>query len=119
MTAIQLVEPTNLHPHMDIKGNAIRIGDRVRSYDFCLPYDGNHSPIIAANNPEAASFIEGQLIAIEPEIEGCPRYQIAADLRILGGERIETISRASTREFHPPVNGTPFLDGVTAGVFRA
>ena len=76
----------------------IRVGDKVRSYDF------NH---MRDSTGENACYIEGvvQEIVKAPD---CERYKIRCTRRVLGGE-IE--SRDVGKEYFPPINGTPTMLG--------
>ncbi len=76
----------------------IRVGDRVRSYDF------NH---MRDKNGQHACYIEGVVQEIV-NASGCNRYKIRCTRRIIAGE---PDSRDVGREYFPPVNGTPTAFG--------
>jgi hypothetical protein len=74
----------------------IKIGDRVRSFDF----EGRDD-----------SFVEGPVIGFDAENFDCKRYVIKCELSMFGGDpdpqRIGEI-------VYPPVNGTrTWMGGVT------
>lgn len=101
----------NLHSHVDIYGNKIQIGSVVRSYDFPTPLKGSNKPV---GMEDKNSWVEGIVEAIgEDCIEGCPRYRI--DVR-LGFAGEYTHYEPRTSYVYPPLNGTPTIQGVTAGV---
>jgi hypothetical protein len=78
----------------------IKIGDKVRSYDFPGVRDD--------------CYMEGTVIGFT-EIEGCNRYIIATDRYVLEGK----FHTAAVRRVYPPVNGTPKLfGGVCDGVVK-
>jgi hypothetical protein len=83
---------------------AIKIGDKVRSFDF-------ESRDLTGSR---AAFIEGNVVGFLV-IEGCTRYEIAVSSRVFRG-----LSEAiSTAKVYPPLNGTRKLfGGVTNGVER-
>ena len=86
----------------------IKVGDRVKSYDF---------PDLLTWDPERAeeSFVEGVVHAITP-VEGCFRYGIAVDRRVLGGEDHWP---GGQEWVYPPVNGVPTsMGGVTFAVVK-
>jgi hypothetical protein len=70
----------------------IRLGDRVRSYDF-----EHHDDC----------YVEGTVEEITEHMEGCPRYRIVGLFRAFDG-RQEMLDGV---EFFPPVNGTPRMMG--------
>jgi hypothetical protein len=81
----------------------IRVGDRVRSYDFPGVTD---------------CFVEGIVVGIGEEIEGCPRYRIRITGCVFQGRDVTDCSCPQEFVF-PPVNGTPRLfGGVCSGVQR-
>jgi hypothetical protein len=82
----------------------IKIGSRVRSFDFdSRDLTGDY-----------ACYVEGVVTAM-PDIEGCTRYEILVDRVVFGGKET-LISR--DHWVTPPVNGTPkfFDDDVCNGV---
>lgn len=79
---------------MDLENrDEIRVGDRVRSYDF----------------PERRDcYVEGKVAAIK-EHHGCQQYLIQADKSVWRGEQV-----TFTNEWvYAPVNGTPTTMGRT------
>jgi len=75
-------------------------GERVRSYDF---------------GGIRTCYAEGVVEAITEPIEGCPRYKLRVETRVMDGQRI-AIEDAYV---YPPVNGTPTtFGGVTYLVER-
>lgn len=78
----------------------IRPGERVRSYDF---------------GGIRTCYAEGVVEEITGPIEGCPRYKLRVETRVLDGQRID----AHEDYVYPPVNGTPTtFGGVTNCVER-
>lgn len=75
----------------------IKIGTRVRSFDFADGPDGR------SLQGERACYIEGVVTGYE-NVEGCQRYQILVDRDVFGGEES---TRRNGRVVTPPVNGTP------------
>jgi len=87
----------------------IKVGDRVRSYDFPERRDDPDRP---------QSYVEGTVTALV-EREGCMRYEIRVDKRVVGGDVID-MKNVSSTTVYPPVNGTPTTGGRrTDGVIRA
>ena len=76
----------------------IKIGSRVRAYDF----------------PHARDcYVEGILEGFG-ELEGCRRYKIRVERKVWSGEEVPKPYRGHV---YPPVNGTPKLfGGVCDGV---
>jgi len=72
----------------------IKIGDKVRSFDFSPNKD---------LEGDRACYIEGTVIDLGMVKEGCPRYEIKVEKRIFGGE---VIAEAEDMVY-PPINGTP------------
>lgn len=86
----------------------IKVGDRVKSYDF---------PDLLTWDPERAEecFVEG-VVQVITSMEGCDRYGIAVDRRVLGGEDRWP---GDQKWVYPPVNGVPTLTGgVTFAVVK-
>ncbi len=84
--------------------NEIKVGDRVRSYDFPETKDDPSRP---------PCYVEGVVVGIV-NWEGCDRYEIECTKRIVCG--VESTDEAGT-SFFPPVNGTrSIFGGVTKGV---
>jgi hypothetical protein len=82
--------------------NEIKVGDRVRSYDFPGSRDD--------------CYIEGVVEEVGIMLEGCPRYKIRGE-RIVWRGKDE--GAPADPYVYPPVNGTPTLFGdVTNGVKR-
>lgn len=88
----------------------IKIGDRVRSFDFedrdlCGP---------------RACYVEGTVVGVGtfPEFPDCPRYKIAVEREVFGGEEHWDFE-VGAAFVYPPVNGTRrMMGGVTGGVER-
>jgi hypothetical protein len=80
----------------------IKVGDRVRSFDFAMGGFGRDL------SGERAAFVEGTVVAIGDHLGlGYNQYHIKVDFDIIGdGVRVGTM-------VYPPVNGTPSWDGVT------
>ena len=83
----------------------IKVGDRVRSFDFA---DGDYGRDLTG---ERACFVEGVVTDITRMIPGedgflmnagCDRYVIAVERQVFGGK---VVFGADT--VYPPVNGTP------------
>lgn len=70
----------------------LRIGDRVRSYDFGGVLD---------------SFAEGVIEAMEPEMEGWPRYRVRVTRRVWEGRLLSS----HVSHVYPAANGLPTLNG--------
>ena len=91
----------------------IKVGDRVRSFDF------TGHPRARALEGESACFVEGVVRnitnpAVDTMFRDCAHYEIRVDRRIFGGVEIEEVSGGLV---YPPVNGTPTAFGdITAGV---
>ncbi len=77
------------------RAEVIRVGDRVRSYDW--EYD-------------TLSYVEGEVLRIGPVKwdRRVPRYTIRADLWVVRGK---TRRLGVDPTFYPPVNGTPHAFG--------
>lgn len=76
---------------------SIRIGDRVRSFDF------DRKDITG----ERACFVEGVVEDFD-YLDGCRRYVIRVQVSVFGGK--EEKKRVGTTVY-PPVNGTPTMLG--------
>ena len=83
-----------------MKNTDIKIGDRVRSFDFDTS---------RALEGERACYVEGEVIGFT-ELEGCRRYEIRVGLDVFGGAPGGGRVGYTVR---PPVNGTPTWCGVT------
>lgn len=83
--------------------NTIKIGDKVRSFDF------SHHRDISGKN---AHYVEGVVVEIGNVlgIPGCARYTIDVTARIWCGDREEDIDPRENLVY-APVNGTPTLLG--------
>jgi len=81
----------------------IKIGDRVRSFDFAV---GDYGRDLRG---WSAAYVEGEVIGFV-EVEGCQRYQIRVDRSVFRGY---ADSKRVGRVVTPPVNGTPTYTGVT------
>lgn len=102
---------------VDMNGNAIAVGSRVRSFDFPLATTNG----ILGMDLEGlrAAYIEGTVEAIgEDEMEGCLRYRILVDKIVSRGAPYPTSDFFGTIRpvVYPPVNGTPNFGGKTFGV---
>ena len=85
----------------------LKVGDRVRSFDFAR--DGRGKQL----KGERACYVEGTIEGFK-RIEGCDRYMIRVERKVWAGEEVE-----SPYDGHvfPPLNGTPrLLGGVCEGV---
>lgn len=99
---------------IDLDGNTIEIGGRVRSFDFPSYRDGVLSGLDTTGS--RANYVDGLVEAIgEDTIESCRRYRIRVEKNVVGGEPVTPVAQ----EIYPPVNGTPQMrsPGVTFGVF--
>lgn len=103
--------PDALRETADPTGMPIQPGSRVRSFDFPLGYRSGAEFIGTDLEGPLASYIEGTVIGIGEMREGCRRYRILADRRIVGGEAIKLSDDEAERLFLPPVNGTPCAMG--------
>ena len=75
----------------------IKVGDRVRSFDYVQGDFGRDL------DGDRACYVEG-IIEDLVEREGCPRYAIRVDYDVFGGdERNHRVGNL----VYPPVNGTP------------
>lgn len=83
-----------------MKNTDIKIGDRVRSFDFDM---------FRALEGERACYVEGEVIGFT-ELLGCRHYEIRVGLDVFGGEPAGGRVGYTVR---PPVNGTPTWCGVT------
>jgi hypothetical protein len=84
----------------DVIQSDIGPGERVRSYDF---------------GGIRTCYAEGVVEAITEPMEGCPRYKLRVETRVMDGERISI----EEPYVYPPVNGTPTtFGGVTNCVER-
>ena len=89
--------------------NTIKIGDKVRSFDF------SHHRDISGKN---AHYVEGVVVDIGNVLRmpGCTRYTIDVTARIWCGEREEDIDPRENLVY-APVNGTRTTMGrITDGV---
>ena len=82
----------------------IKVGDRVRSFDF------TGHPGARALEGESACFVEGVVRnitnpAIDTMFRDCAHYEIRVDRRVFGGVETEVVGGL----VYPPVNGTPSL----------
>lgn len=98
---------------------SIKIGDRVRSYDF--------PDMVGSDHPAGQSYVEGVVSGIikygtDPHRFTCDVYVIAATKWVRGGEVLEINEYNKdvvSEHYYPPVNGTPSsMGGVTYGVVR-
>ena len=79
----------------------IKVGNRVRSFDFSDRPGGRDV------TGERACYIEGTVVGFE-SLEGCERYVIHVKRDGFRGE--EKTHRVGSKRY-PPVNGTPTLFG--------
>lgn len=108
------VAPKNLNPNLDVYGNALEVGCRVRSFSSAFECaDGRVAGLELAG--ERVSYLEGVLTAIGEVRKDCPRYTIEVDRRVHGrGDRIKDETVAADDPWKiviPPVNGTPTTGG--------
>ncbi|GJD87842.1 hypothetical protein BHAOGJBA_1347 [Methylobacterium hispanicum] len=108
------IAPRDLIPNLDVHGNALEIGCRVRSFSSTFAYeDGRVAGLETAG--DRVSYLEGVLRAIGDVRRDCPRYTIEVERRVSGrGDRIkdETVAADDPwRTVIPPVNGTPTSAG--------
>ncbi len=84
----------------------IKVGDRVRSFDFA---DGKFGRDLEG---ERACYMEGVVKEIQ-QFGPCRHYIIWVERQVFGGEEVPVGFREAT----PPVNGTPkSFGGVCDGV---
>lgn len=84
------------------KADEIKVGSRVRSFDFF------HRDL----EGERACYVEGVVETVGEVIEGCPRYAIRVTRSVFGGKPSKRYSEDAV--VYPPVNGTPsLLSGLT------
>jgi hypothetical protein len=101
----------DLHVH---EGSSVKVGDRVRSFDFAS----------RSVEGEDACYVEGVVEAIGREFAGgpafadCARYQIRVRRRVFAGEELTGEEPSLVGGYvYPPVNGTPTTLGeITDGV---
>jgi len=79
----------------------IKVGDRVRSFDYVQGDFGRDL------DGDRACYVEG-IIEDLVEREGCPRYEIRVDYDVFGGDER---NHRDGNLVYPPVNGTPKLFG--------
>lgn len=115
---IPTISPDDLHAEIDPTGQPIRVGTRVRSFDISLGYKAVGEIVGTDVDGSLACFVEGVVEEMGVNLEGCPRYRILADTRMMQGEHDALPAERQRRTFYPPVNGTrSSLGGRTAGVF--
>ena len=66
----------------------IKVGNRVRSYDFAR---------------DRECYVEGIVEGFE-RLEGCERYKIRVERKVWAGEEVEN---PYSGHVYPPLNGTP------------
>ena len=66
----------------------IKVGNRVRSYDFAR---------------DRECYVEGIVEGFE-RLEGCERYKIRVERKVWAGEEVEAPYEGHV---YPPLNGTP------------
>ena len=85
----------------------IKVGDRVRSFDFVGELnDGTRTGRDLGG--DRACFVEG-VVELFVEREGCPRYEIRVERDVFGG--CQAVGSRVGDLVYPPVNGTPTLFG--------
>ena len=85
----------------------LKVGDKVRSFDFAR--DGRGKQL----KGERACYVEGTIEGFK-RIEGCDRYMIRVERKVWAGEEVEN---PYDGHVFPPLNGTPrLLGGVCEGV---
>jgi len=88
----------------------IAVNDRVRSYDFQDPSDGQNIP---------TCYVEGVVEAIDTPSWGYSRYKIRVTRRVFEGREVPWRSAFPDGYCYPPVNGTSSWTGrVTNGVVK-
>jgi len=117
------VAPSALTAGIDVYGNPLEVGCRVRSFRSPFAFgDGRIAGLETAG--DRVGYMEGVLTAIgEVEHEGCRRYSIEVEKRVSGrGGDIEVealTERSPWKRIIPPLNGTPTSMGEhTFGVVR-
>lgn len=117
------IAPAALTPAIDVYGNILEVGCRVRSFRSPFAFDdGRVAGLEMAG--ERVGYMEGVLTAIgEVEHEGCRRYSIEVETRVSGrGGDVEVEALADEspwKRIIPPLNGTPTsMGGHTFGVVR-
>ena len=102
---------TQLRADIDIYGRPIRVGSRVRSFDFAIVTDDGAKAHGFDLEGERAAYVDGVVEAIgDTYIDGCPRYTIRVEKRVFGGEPFP--EEAALRDHvYPPLNGTPTSTG--------
>ena len=94
----------DLPPTQDHEGRPIRLGTRVRSFDF----EGREL------EGDRASFIEGIVVGVEQSSFDCDRYAVHVTRRVGGGAELPLPESLTV---FPPLNGTgTALGGVCDGV---
>lgn len=101
--------PTALQPVADFTvataadaDTSIGAGVRVRSYDTQF---------------DDSSYIEGLVKSVGRILEGCPRYTIVIERRVIGG--VDKMGSDRPLMAYPPMNGIPHsFGGFTNGVRR-
>jgi len=96
-----------LHAGIDLAGNPIAVGTRVRAFDFPSVVRDQLSGLDL--DGERACFCEGVVEAIGEVMEGCPRYRIRTTRVVFGGS--ESPVDGDHRTIWPPVNGAPQMFG--------
>ena len=92
----------------------IKIGDKVRSFDF--PFNDDCRVL----EGERACYTEGHVVDIHKNgvegVQSCPLYEIKVTRKVFGGEERNPLPYDTC---YPPVNGTKILfGGVSDGVVK-
>jgi hypothetical protein len=90
--------------------NEIKVGSKVRSFDF----PDRDRKLTGAN----ACYVEGEVEQIV-HMDGCDRYKILVTKRVIGGfdDGLRSELRDIPTHVYPPINGTPsWMGPPTSGV---
>jgi len=81
----------------------MKIGDKVRSFDFAENFDGK---IFGRDlSGDRAAYVEGTVVNIQVHpVSGYDCYEILVTRDVFGGKESD---RRVGRKVYPPVNGTP------------
>jgi hypothetical protein len=84
----------------------VKVGDRVRSYDF-----DSGNPLNKYYIPgRPACYVVGRVVEIVKHPHGYPAYRIAVERRVWDGV-LDRNPHPADREAFPPVNGVPRVMG--------
>ena len=109
------IAPAALTPMVDVYGNTLEIGCRIRS--FSSPFELDDGRVTGREvRGRRVRYFEGVLLAIgEIEHDGCRRYSIQVDKRVSGSGGDITEEPVPTDDpwalVIPPLNGTPSTGG--------